>query len=118
MRQATQQVNIFIIQKPIGNYIPIKIIYKEFGENIPHFCFLEGNYTCSQYLCCVDSSIDFESICEKYEYRYYPAFKFKVDKNKYNSEYEIRQNYFNKEQPYILERYVQSPYYDSDEESK
>lgn len=111
-------VNIFIIQRPIGNPNSIKTIYKEFGGNGPRFGPLEGgDYKGPQYLCCVDRNIDFEAICEKYDYRYYPAYKFEVEEDKYNSEYEIRQTYFNKEKPYRLEKYVPSPY-DSDEEYK
>ncbi len=114
-----KSVNIFIIQKSIDNQIPVSIIYKEFGENIPHFYPLEMScYNGSQYLCCVDETVDFESICEKYDYRCYPAFKFKIDSNKYNDQYQIQQNYFNKEQPYILEKYIEPSYYDSEEESK
>lgn len=114
-----RQVNIFTIQKSIGNHTSIRVLRKEFGDNIPQFNPLEGgDYNGPQYLCCVDRAVDFESICEKYNYRYYPSYKFKIDETKYNSEYEIRQTYFNREQPYRLEKYVSPTYYDSEEESK
>ena len=60
-------------------------------HNIPHYLPLEGgDYNGPQYLFCIDRTIDFESICEKYNYRYYPAYKFEVEEEKYNSDYQIR----------------------------
>lgn len=110
-----REVNIFTIQRPIGNPIKVKEICKDFGEDIPQLCPLEGgDYNGPQYLCCVDRNVDFEGICEKYGYKYYPAYKFTVEEAKYNSEYQVRPNYFNKIEPYRLEKYVAVPYYDSD----
>lgn len=97
-----RQVNIFTIKKPRDNITSIETIYKAFGDNIPQMCPLEG--WGAQYLCCVDISVDFEGICEKYEYQYYPAYKFEVDDAMYNSEYQIKHNYCNKDQPYKLEK--------------
>jgi hypothetical protein len=108
-------VNIFTIQRPIGNTVKVKEVCKEFGGNIPQLCPLEGgDYKGPQYLCCVDKKVDFEAICEKYDYRYYPAFSFQVEEEKYNSEYQVRPNYFNRNEPYRLEKYVASPYDDSE----
>ena len=114
-----RKVHIFTIQRPIGNHTSLKVLRKEFGGNIPQFNPLEGgDYNGPQYLCCVDRTIDYESICEKYDYRYYPAYKFEVEESKYNGEYEILHNYTNRNEPYKLEKYVAPQYYDSDEESK
>jgi hypothetical protein len=110
-----REVNIFIIQRPIGNPVKVREVCKDFGENIPQLCPLEGgDYKGPQYICCVDKNVDFEAICEKYDYRYYPAFSFQVVEEKYNSEYQVLPNYFNKTEPYRLEKYVKPPYDDSD----
>ena len=114
-------VNVFTVQRPVGNPISISKVYKAFGTNIPRYQSLEGgDYNGPQYMFCVDRTVDFESICEKYKYRYYPAYKFEVEDNKYNSEYQIRSSYYSKEQPYRLEKYEPSGYPDteSDEEYK
>ena len=55
----------------------------------------------------------FKENCEKYDYKYYPAYKFEVEESKYNRLYQIRQNYFNKTEPYRLEKYS-ATVYDSD----
>jgi hypothetical protein len=113
-------VHIFTVQRPVGNPISISKVYKAFGENIPHYLPLEGgDFNGPLYMFCVDRNVDFENICEKYNYRYYPAYKFEVEEDKYNAGYEIRPTYFNKEQPYRLEKYVFGyPDTESDEESK
>lgn len=113
-------VNIFTVQRPLGNQISISKVYKAFGENIPRYCPLEGDdFNGPLYMFCVDRTVDFETICENFNYRYYPAYKFEVEEAKYNGGYEIRPTYFNKEQPYSLEKYVfRYPDTESDEESK
>jgi hypothetical protein len=106
-----REVNIFTVQRPVGNPISINVLYKEFGTNIPRYLPLEGgDYNGPQYLCCVDRKIDFETICEKYKYKYYPPYKFIVEEEKYNNLYQIRSSYYTKELPYRLEKYVESGY--------
>lgn len=115
------RVNIFTIQRPVGNPVSISKLYKAFGNNIPRYQPLEGgDYNGPQYQFCVDMNVDFESICEKYNYKTYPAYKFEVEKSKYNNKYIISSSYYNKEQPYKLKIYEPSGYPDteSDEESK
>jgi hypothetical protein len=107
-------VHIFTVQRPVGNRTSVKVLSDAFGTNIPHYLPLEGgDYNGPQYLFCIDRTIDFESICEKYNYRYYPAYKFEVEEEKFNSNYQIRSSYYNKQQPYRLEKY-ESNGYDSD----
>lgn len=109
-----RQVNIFTVQRPIGNKTSIGILSDAFSPNIPHYLPLEGgDLNGPQYLFCIDRNIDFEGICEKYKYRYYPAYKFEVEEEKYNNNYQIRTSYYNKEIPYRLEKYESSGY-DSD----
>ncbi len=104
-------VNVFTVQRPVGNQISVKVLSDAFGINIPHYLPLEGgDYNGPQYLFCVDRTIDFEAICENYKYRYYPAYKFEVEEEKYNNSYQIRSSYYNKEQPYRLEKYEASGY--------
>ena len=109
-----RSVNIFMVQRPVGNQTSVRTLYDAFGTNIPHYLSLEGgDYNGPQYLFCVDKNIDFESICDKYDYRHYPAYKFEVEEEKYNNTYQIRSSYYNKEQPYRLDKY-NSNGYDSD----
>ena len=86
-----RKVHIFTVQRPVGNKTSVRVLSDAFGLNIPHYLPLEGgDYNGPQYLFCVDRTVDFESICEKYNYRY-----------------------FNREQPYRLDKYQPSGY-DSD----
>jgi hypothetical protein len=104
-------VNVFTVQRPVGNQTSVKVLSDAFGINIPHYLSLEGgDYNGPQYLFCVDRTIDFEGICENYKYRYYPAYKFEVEEEKYNNSYQIHSSYYNKEQPYRLEKYIESVY--------
>ncbi len=95
-----------MVQRPIGNYISVIVLYNSLGINIPWFLSLGD----SQYLFCVDIEIDFESICEKCNYRYYPAYKMNIDNDKYNNKYQIIHTYNDKENPYKLEKYIPSEY--------
>ena len=80
------RVNIFTIQRPVGNPVSISKLYKAFGNNIPRYQALEGgDYNGPQYQFCVDMNVDFESVCEKYNYKTYPAYKFEVEKSKDNT---------------------------------
>lgn len=109
-----RSVNIFMVQRPVGNPTSVRTLSDAFGTNIPHYLPLEGgDYNGPQYLFCVDKNVDFESICEKYHYRHYPAYKFEVEEEKYNNTYQILSSYYNKEQPYRLYKY-NSNGYDSD----
>jgi hypothetical protein len=104
-------VNIFTVQRPVGNPHSVNILYKAFGNNIPRYLSLEGgDYNGPQYMFCVDRKVDFETICENYKYRYYPSYKFEVEEEKYNDSYQIHSSYYNKEQPYRLEKYIPSGY--------
>ncbi len=101
-----RQVNIFIVQRPIGNRNSITKLYEEFGTNIPYFSLLDGgDYNGLQYLCCADRSIDYEAICDKYKYKYYPAYKFEVEESKFNNKFQILPLYGVKNTPYILREY-------------
>jgi hypothetical protein len=112
--RSMRAVNIFMAQRPVGNPNSVSILYKAFGTNIPHYLSLEGgDYNGPQYLFCIDRNIDFESICDKYQWRYYPAYKFEVEEEKYNNSYQIHSSYYSKEQPYRLDKYTPSGY-DSD----
>lgn len=109
-----RQVHIFTVQRPVENKTSVRVLSDAFGLNIPHYLSLEGgDYNGPQYLFCIDRTVDFEAICEKYHYRYYPAYKFEVEDEKFNSKYQIIQTYFNKEQPYRLDKYKATGY-DSD----
>jgi hypothetical protein len=108
---SMRKVNIFTVQRPVRNKTSVRVLSDAFGLNIPHYLPLEGgDYNGPQYLFCVDRNIDFEGICEKYKYRYYPAYKFEVEEEKYNNNYQIRTSYYNKEIPYRLEKYESSGY--------
>ena len=112
-----RQVHIFTIQRPVGNPIPVKRLYKEFGTNIPHYLPLEGgDYNGPQYLFCIDSSVDYESICEKYNYKYYPPYKFQVEESKFNNKFRISEVYGVKDTPYRLRENELSSYSDTDSE--
>lgn len=105
------KVNIFIVQRPIENKTSVEVLSDAFGPNIPHYLTLKcDDNNGKQYLFCVDRNINFEYICEKYNYKYYPSYNFEVEKEKYNNKYQIKTSYYNKKQPYRLEQYEPNDY--------
>ena len=104
---SKMDVIIFTLQLSYDNKKTIDDLVKEFG-NIPRYLELEGvkenNKGCI-YLFCIDSSINYINIIEKYDYIYYNYdHKMRVNKKKYNNNYKIKINYFKNKEPYKLEK--------------
>lgn len=102
-----RSVNIFTVQRPVENDTSVKVLSDAFGNNIPRYSPLEGgDYKGPLYLFCVDSNVDFKSICNKYKYRYYSysVYEFEVNEEQYNNNYQIHKVYYTKEEPYRLEK--------------
>lgn len=74
-------------------------IHKEFGKNIPNYLQYEGGKGCN-YLCCVDSQINFQDICKKYDITIDYPYYMEIDKDKYNDNYTIHPTY-TKEDPHF-----------------
>ena len=85
-------VTIFTLQISNNTENSIDDFIKEFG-NIPKYLELDtvgGEYI---YLFCIDSSINYMEIIEKYNYKYcYYNDKIKIQKKKYNNKYQITIN--------------------------
>ena len=75
----------------------IKELSKEFGKNIPCFSPYEGgSLGFITHLCCVDTNINVEKICKKYDYKMGNSEQMQIKDNMYNSNYTIY-NTYNKE---------------------
>ena len=88
------QINCFIVKRPLNNSTDIKVLYNEFGNDVPKYSPLEGgDYLGPEYLCCVDATIDIKSICDKYGYIIRRSYNMNIDPLQYNSKYKIYINY-------------------------
>ena len=101
-------VTIFTLKLSHDNEKTIDDLVKEFG-NIPRYLELEGEEWEDTngfiYLFCIDSSINYISIIEKYNYIYYHQNdKIKINLKKYNNNYKIKINYSENKEPYRLEK--------------
>jgi hypothetical protein len=90
----------FTVTMPSSIYkIGINKLSNEFGKNIPRFSPYEGGKMgFITHLCCVDSNINVEEICKKYNYEMGNPTKMLVEDSMYNSNYTIY-NTYNKEGP-------------------
>ena len=93
-------VNCFTVTMSSSIYTnAIKELSKEFGKNIPRFLPYEGGKMgFITNLCCVDTDINVEKICKKYNYEMGNPEKMLIENNMYNSNYTIY-NTYNKEGP-------------------
>lgn len=94
---------VFIASTTGKNIIKMKQLHQQFGTNIPCFLQYEGG-TGLNYLCCVDSLVDSESICMKHGYDYHRLVEIKIDESLYTSEYTIHPTYNKQEPKYRLDK--------------
>ena len=82
-------------------------LWKQLGDNIPHFNILDG--TSKPFLICVPYNIDPIQIFNEFGVDYYDETEYttqkyvEFDENKFNSNYQINVNYFSKDY-YVLEK--------------
>ena len=93
-------VNCFTVTMSSSIYkIAIKQLSNEFGKNIPRFSQYEGGKMgFNTNLCCVDTNVNVEEICKKYNYEMGNPTKMLIEESMYNSNYTIY-NTYNKEGP-------------------
>jgi hypothetical protein len=80
----------------------IKLIYKEFGKNIPKYLQYNSGQSIT-YLFCVNHSVDIINICKRYNYIINNLYKMEIDDNTYNNNYTIFPTYNSTGVKYILE---------------
>lgn len=93
-------VSIFKVKSFKNN---IKLLYNDFGSNVPKYLPIEGGtYTGLEYLCCVDNKVNVENMCYKHNFTYNHLVTIKIDESQYNNNYTIGFDYFSKQEPYYL----------------
>ena len=90
-------VNCFTVTMPSSIYkIGINQLSNEFGKNIPRFSPYEGGKMgFITHLCCVDTNVNVEEICKRYNYKMDRPEKILIEDNMYNSNYTIYNTYNN-----------------------
>jgi hypothetical protein len=100
-------VNIFSVTMPSNiSKIAMKELSKEFGENIPKSLPLEDGFLhFTTHIFCVDTNVNIEDICEKYNYEMDKPFKIEIEDYMYNNNYtlQIQISYKKKVIEYYLE---------------
>ena len=89
-------VNCFTITIPATVYSLSRVreLSTAFGENIPKSLLYEGGEIgFITRLFCVDTSVNVEEICAKYEYHIDTFYKIQIDDDKYNNNYTIHPSY-------------------------
>jgi hypothetical protein len=74
----------------------IKLLFLEFGDNIPKYQQLEGGGQDSKtVICCVDNRVDVELICHQYNIACLHLYDCDadIDEKEYNSTYEVEDSY-------------------------
>jgi len=98
-------VNIFTVTIPSNNYkIAMNELSKEFGENIPKSLPFDGGFLYFiTHLFCVDTNVNIEEICNKYNYDMDKPCKIEIDDYMYNNNYALQISYKKKVIEYYLE---------------
>ena len=97
-------IHVFTVKKPSGNKIPLNMLLKEFGDNIPIPCPYDGCLDGIVDLCCADVDVDVVGICEKYGYICGHLFTLEIGPSKFNNEYMILPTYSRDPPHYRLEK--------------
>jgi len=98
-------VNIFSVTVPSNiSKIAMKELSKEFGENIPKSLpFEDGFLYFTTHIFCVDTNVNIEEICKKYNYDINKPYKIKIEDYMYNNNYTLHISYEKKVIEYYLE---------------
>jgi hypothetical protein len=98
-------VNIFSVTMPSNIYkIAMKELSKKFGENIPKSLPFENGFLYfTTHIFCVDTNVNIEEICNKYNYEMNKPYKIEIDDYMYNNNYRLQISYKKKVIEYYLE---------------
>ena len=98
-------VNIFSVTIPSNMFeIAMEKLSKEFGENIPKSLpFEDGFLYFTTHLFCVDTNLNIEEICNKYNYEMGKPYKIEIEDYMYNNNYRLNISYKKKVIEYYLE---------------
>ena len=88
-------VNCFTVTIPTSIYeTAMKELSNEFGDNIPKSLPFDGGYLYFiTHLFCVDSNVNIEEICNKYNYDIGHLYKIEIEDYMYNNNYTICNSY-------------------------
>ena len=88
-------VNCFTVTIPsCDSEIAMKELSKEFGDNIPKSLPFDGGFLYFiTHFFCVDSNVNIEEICNKYNYEMGKPYKIEIDDYMYNNNYTIYISY-------------------------
>lgn len=84
-----------------GSKHTIDELYKKLGDNIPKYLEHEGG-TGINIIFCIDRNLNIVDICKYFEIVEYSTTEFKTPPDRFNSSYQIHNNYGEGKEPYIL----------------
>jgi hypothetical protein len=98
-------VNCFKVTIPSSiSEIAMKELSKEFGENIPKSLpFEDGFLYFTTHIFCVDSNVNIEEICNKYNYEMGKSYKIEIEDYMYNNNYTLHISYKKEGTEFYLE---------------
>lgn len=102
------RVACFVVKNKYFDKHAIERLHKSFGFNIPKYLQYEGG-TGLNYLCCVDSKVEIDKICDIFHFEYSrPFYEMDINKKYYTNEYIIHPTYKKDGPKFLLRKLIEN----------